>query len=43
MKLIKITMLLGTEKKLSVTVYIKQETKTFEDIPAIIARKRFAW
>ena len=39
MKLVKITVLLGTET-LSVTVHIKQETQPFEDISAIVAGKR---
>ena len=42
MKLIRIILFLGTEKW-PVTVHIKQETKPFEDIPAIIAGKCFAF
>ena len=39
-KLVKITVLLGTET-FPVTVHIKQETKPFEDMSAIVAGKRF--
>ena len=40
MKLVKIMVLLGMET-FPVMVHIEQETKPFEDMSAIVARKRF--